>query len=326
MGGKITMLQLKESPCCVVHTAILALCLASAVQGAVVTAIETDKAPAGGAAGSPYTPVFPSGGPSSSDILNGGSPSASTGNFGLENSTGLSALTNGTVATFYGNQLAESNHTAYATAGNNAAAGKTVTYALGGIFNVSSIVIYGGWNDAGRDEQEYSLFTSNGGTTFTELASVADVNPGVQGTDLTPVSTRIAFTENALPDLVTEVTHLRVDFVGTVENGYTGYTEIDVFGTQQFLPGDADRDGDRDIFDFIVISDHFSQTPSAPGLDGDVFVDNFVDQRDFRLWKNVVEPAVAAQVGAFLVPEPSSFAALLTIGLAAIAGIRRRRS
>ena len=52
-----------------------------------------------------------------------------------------------------------------------------------------------------------------------------------------------------------------------------------------------------DINDFIVISNNFSKVPSAPGLDGDVFVDNIVDQRDFRLWKNAVSPAVAAQAG-----------------------------
>jgi hypothetical protein len=96
-----------------------------------------------------------------------------------------------------------------------------------------------------------------------------------------------------------------LEFLG-VENGYTGYTEIDVFGSQQFLPGDANRNGVVDINDFIVISNNFSKVPSAPGLDGDVFVDNIVNQRDFRLWKTAVGPAIAALVeGDFLIPEPS---------------------
>jgi hypothetical protein len=134
------------------------------------------------------------------------------------------------VATFYGNQMADSNHTAYATAGNGGGAGTHVVYALGGPYNLSSIVIYGGWNDAGRDAQHYDVLTSTNGTTFTPLTSI-DINPGVQGTDTTPVSNRVAFSENALPNLTTGVTHLRVNFLA-VENGYTGYSEIDVIGTR----------------------------------------------------------------------------------------------
>jgi hypothetical protein len=89
-------------------------------------------------------------------------------------------------------------------------------------------VVYGGWNDAGRDAQHYDLLTSTNGTSFNLLSSI-DINPGVQGTDITPVSNRVAFSENALPNLATGVTHIRLNFL-TVENGYTGHSEIDVFG------------------------------------------------------------------------------------------------
>ena len=138
-------------------------------------------------------------------------------------------MTNGTVATFYGTQAADSNHSAYATAGNGGGSGQYVVYALGGPHNLSSIVVYGGWNDAGRDAQHYDLLTSTDGAFFNPLSSI-DINPGIQGTDTTPVSNRVAFTENALPNLATGVTHIRLNFLA-VENGYTGYTEIDVFGT-----------------------------------------------------------------------------------------------
>ena len=81
-----------------------------------------------------------------------------------------------------------------------------------------------------------------------------------------------------------------------------------------------------DINDFILISNNFSKVPSAPGLDGDVFVDNIVNQLDFRLWKNAVSPAVAAEAeGYFGVPEPS-VVALWGLGFAAIACYRRGRS
>ena len=48
---------------------------------------------------------------------------------------------------------------------------------------LSSIVIFGGWNDAGRDEQNYDLQTSTDGVNFVTLASTGSVNPGVQGTE-----------------------------------------------------------------------------------------------------------------------------------------------
>jgi hypothetical protein len=210
--------------------AVCALSLACTSYAAVVSSVETDKAPAGAAPGDPYNPTFPSGGPSSTDILQGALPIDSAGNFQLETSAGLAALTNGSVATFYGNQMADSNHSAYATAGNGGGAGQYVVYALGAPYNLSSIVIYGGWNDAGRDAQHYDILTSTNGSTFTPLSTI-DVNPGVQGTDTTPVSNRVAFSENALPNLATGVTHLRVNFLA-VENGYTGYSEIDVIGTR----------------------------------------------------------------------------------------------
>jgi hypothetical protein len=212
-----------------VLVAICVLGVPLTAHAAVVSGVETDKAPAGNAPGDPYNPTFPSGGPSSVDILQGALPSESLGNFQLETSAGLAALTNGSVATFYGNQMADSDHSAYATAGNGGGAGQYVVYPLGGVYNLSSIVIYGGWNDAGRDAQHYDVLTSTNGVAFTPLTSI-DVNPGVQGTDITPVSNRVAFTENALPNLATGVTHIRLNFLA-VENGYTGYSEIDVFGT-----------------------------------------------------------------------------------------------
>jgi hypothetical protein len=220
-----------------VLVAICMLCLSRTAHAAVTSSVETDKAPAGAGPGDPYTPAFPSGGPSSSDILQGRLPSESAGDFQLETSAGVAALTNGTVATFYGNQMASSDHTAYATAGNGGGSGQFVVYALGGQYNLSSIVVYGGWNDGGRDAQHYDLLTSTNGTLFNPLTSI-DVNPGIQGTDTTPISNRVAFSENALPNLAAGVTHIRLNFLG-VENGYTGYTEIDVFGVRVPEPASA---------------------------------------------------------------------------------------
>jgi PEP-CTERM motif len=220
-----------------VLVAACVVCLSGTTRAAVIRSVETDKAPPGAVPGDPYNPTFPAGGPSSTDVLQGKLPSDSAGNFQIEDSAGLAALTNGSVATFYGTQAADSNHSAYATAGNGGGSGQHVVYALGGPHNVSSIVVYGGWNDAGRDAQHYDLLTSTDGVVFNPLDSV-DINPGIQGTDTTPVSNRVAFTEDALPNLATGVTHVRLNFLA-VENGYTGYTEIDVFGTLVPEPASA---------------------------------------------------------------------------------------
>ncbi|HJQ80406.1 MAG TPA: hypothetical protein VJ828_10650, partial [Lacipirellulaceae bacterium] len=143
-----------------VLVAACVVCLTGSARAAVVSSVETDKAPPGASPGDPYNPVFPAGGPSSTDILQGMLPIDSAGNFQVEDSAGLVALTNGSVATFYGTQAADSNHSAYATAGDGGGSGQFVVYALGGPYDLSSIVVYGGWNDAGRDAQHYDLLTS----------------------------------------------------------------------------------------------------------------------------------------------------------------------
>src|SRR5688572_20377674 len=102
----------------------VAACLSIAMNcahGAVVATAEFELAPTGGSG--TYTPTFVAGGPSSSDILEGKLPSASLGNFTLEDSTGVAALTNGSVTTAYGTGAAESPHAAYATAGNGSGSG-----------------------------------------------------------------------------------------------------------------------------------------------------------------------------------------------------------
>ena len=206
----------------------------TAASAAVVSSVETDIAPSGANPGDPYTPTFSSGGPSSSDLLEGMTPSDQSGNFQEEASAGVAALTNGSVATFYGTQNSDSDHTAYATGHD----GDSVTYDLGGAYNLSSVVIYGGWNDGGRDAQHYDLQISvDNGANYSTIGSI-DINPGVQGTDTTPISNRVAFTEDALSYLATGATNLKVNFLG-VENGYTGYTEIDAFGVQVPEPSTA---------------------------------------------------------------------------------------
>ena len=295
---------LKRIFLCVVAFALAGMQSANA---ALQISSQSSIAPAGGAVHDPFQPTFAAGGPSSVDLLQGTLPSSSTGNFTQELSAGPVALTDGSDATVYpqgGSGGDAIDHAPYASGGPGA--GTSLTYALGGLYDLSSIVVYGGWNDGGRDAQRYNILTSsNGGASFTLLGAFDQDETGEAGT--TPIGWRVAFTESVLPSLVQDVTHLRFDFLA-VENGYTGYSEIDVFGVQQNVPGDADGNGLVNIYDFNVISNHFLRVPSAAGADGDLDASNFVDAADFRIWKNIASPAVLAQLNGLQIPEPTSLA------------------
>lgn len=82
--------------------------------------------------------------------------------------------------------------------------------------------------------------------------------------------------------------------------------------------GDADIDGDVDGDDFIVISNNLF-TNQTPGAGGDLDLSGLVDFTDFRIWKNAVNPAIAAQ---YAIPEPSC-AILVALGVLGFAYRRR---
>lgn len=307
--------------CCIA----LSLFTVRPAKSAVVVTAETSEAAEGGAAGDPFVPSYPSGGPSSSDLLQGALPSAAVGNFTLEESAGPVALTDGVDNTVFRTNVGATEHFAYATAGDGSGAGTSLTYALGGLFDISSLVIYGGWNDSGRDAQHYNVSTStDGGVTYDLLlapGTTETFNNGTGSDVAAPIGHRTAFTENSLPNLVEGITHLKLDFLA-VENGYSGYTEIDLFGTRQDTPGDADFDNDVDINDFNVIANNFLSVPSSVRADGDLDSSGFVDAADFRIWKDIAPAALVAQVYGTAVPEPA------TLSIAAVAlalGCRLRR-
>src|SRR5688500_12943102 len=174
---------------------------------------------------------------STTDLINGTMPAASAGNFALEAGGGLPVVTDGaygTITRVPTGGVAEP-HPAFATAGNANNSGSFATYnldlgasPLG--YNISRIDVYGGWNDAGRDQQRYNVLYSTvaNPTTFIPLTSVdyQPANPtNVQS------ATLVRITENALPNLATGVAAIQFDFTPPVENGHTGYAAIDIIGT-----------------------------------------------------------------------------------------------
>jgi len=175
----------------------------------------------------PFTPTYTV---STTDLINGASPSAQAGNFAEETSGGVGVLTNGTFGTISGGN--PGNNTLFATAGT----GEQVTYSLNLTasplgYNLSRIDVYGGWNDSGRDQQLYTVAYSTAAnpSTFVDLTSV-NFNPTAGGD---PSATRVSITETAPTFLASNVAAVRFTFdqPAAPENGYTGYTEIDVIGT-----------------------------------------------------------------------------------------------
>jgi len=113
-------------------------------------------------------------------------------------------------------------------------AGQSVIYTLSnsiGGYNISNLVVYGGWGDAGRDQQAYtvSYATMADPATFVTLASV-DFNPANPGAIQSATRSTLSAAIGGL--LASNVVALKFDFTTPApENGYCGYSEIAVYGT-----------------------------------------------------------------------------------------------
>jgi hypothetical protein len=150
-----------------------------------------------------------------------------TGDFtgGGDQAGGLPVLTDGD----YGYITNGGTHPAFAAGGTNA--GQFVTYTLGPNadgYNVTNIQIAGGWNDDGRNSQFYTVSYATVSTpeSFTPLTAVSN-SPSFS----TPSVIRTTVT-SATGVLASNVYAVMVDFTtpAGVPNGYSGYSEISVFG------------------------------------------------------------------------------------------------
>ncbi|MEX2213814.1 MAG: LamG-like jellyroll fold domain-containing protein [Phycisphaeraceae bacterium] len=125
----------------------------------------------------------------------------------------------------------------FGTADKNGAPGEIVTIETGTIltylltgsphgFTIDQINTYSGWNDGGRDEQDYvvQFAFADDPSTFVSVGDVS-FNPG--GTN--PSNLFVQLTNPLGGPLAQNVTGIRFIF-DTLENGYVGFREIDVFG------------------------------------------------------------------------------------------------
>ncbi|MGV3533452.1 MAG: PEP-CTERM sorting domain-containing protein [Chthoniobacteraceae bacterium] len=167
------------------------------------------------------------------DILNGLTPTGITGTFNQEGTGGVPVLTDGLNPAI----LSRSNSPApaptefqfasFATGGNTG--GTSLTYSLAQPTSIASIRMLGGWQDSGRDQQSYSIFYSTAAApgTFIQLTNPAvNFNPTPLFPGSHPIATQVTISDST-GVLAADVAALRFDF-GATENGYSGYSEIDV--------------------------------------------------------------------------------------------------
>jgi hypothetical protein len=195
--------------------------------------VSTNNEVGPGGAGSTFTPSYVV---SATDLINGLAPSAVGGDFAATEITGgTPVLTDGVYGTITEPGGApDRTHLIFGIAGGGSGTGTFATYTLDTSVNtrgydISSIAVFGGWNDNGRDQQLYTAaYSQVGSPLFIDLPLV-DFNPAiganVQSATLTTLS------ENTLPLLATAVDEIRFTFSPAPENGYTGYAELDVIGT-----------------------------------------------------------------------------------------------
>lgn len=210
--------------------------IALSASAAIVTSSDQDIAPSGASVHDPYSPPGPPFNPSGSDLLTGIAPTLvnpDTSLYFREESAGPAVLTDGSVSTVYaeggpgGDAI---DHAAYSTHGED----EILIWDLGGAYNLTEAVIYGGWNDGGRDQTFFGFDVStDGGATYTRLT---DANVNASGSE--PISHRVRIFDDAAVFIATGVTHIQLD-PGGVENGWAGYTEVDVFGVLVPEPSSA---------------------------------------------------------------------------------------
>ena len=174
-------------------------------------------------------------------LIAGKLPSSTSGSFTLEvPGRSLSFLTDGGdgALTKINGTVGTTTSANYLTCGNGGGAGASLIYTLTGFANgcsLTNITVYGGWADAGRDQQAYTVYYSKvtAPATFLLLGSV-NYNPA------NPAGAQSATRATLSPAngiLATNVAAVKFDFTTPAsENGYCGYAEITMLGMPTPVP------------------------------------------------------------------------------------------
>jgi hypothetical protein len=205
--------------------ALLAFTNAASAQLVVTTAAQSGSVP--------FTPSWT---PVTGGLLDNLVPTTATGNF-AEFGTGGSANNLTTV----GESVQVRSYSGAGNlemCGNDGTCGSLLVYTLtNGApafgYNITNITVYGGWQDNGRDAQNYTIYysTVDAPNTFLPLTEVQYVPPGTSGAN----ATRVIIDGGKLNGpIVVNVYALKFDFThpsSAQEAGAAGYTAITVQGT-----------------------------------------------------------------------------------------------
>ena len=117
--------------------------------------------------------------------------------------------------------------------------GVVITYTLAasaGGYDISRIDTYAGWFDTGRFQQDYTIAFAFAIAPSTFVNFFDIISPDLSAPDISPADSMFSVSDNGGAALGTGVVAVRFSFP-TVQNGYVGYRELDVFGTA--VPGAA---------------------------------------------------------------------------------------
>lgn len=205
-------------------SAMIALGAGLPAHGAVTTSVVKDVAPAGGTTHDPYSPVLFNA--SSSDLAEG-LIAGYDGDSTFESSAGVTAWTDGALATVYpqgGSGGDDIDHAAYGSVTNDT----TATFDLGGLHDLDQVDVYAGWNDSGRDLFSFDLLVSANGSDYSLLTSFLKGQDDT-GAITTPVTSQISITNDS-GALASAVRYVRLS-IYDADNNAAGLAEVDVFGS-----------------------------------------------------------------------------------------------
>ena len=187
-------------------------------------------------------PLTPSWTLDSASLIRGQSPAGTNGNYNLESQWGtrsVSSLTAGGSLTLASGGSSLTCSSNYVTCGNGSSAGSWVIYSLTNLsasgYSLTNVAVYGGWADAGRDQQAYvvSYSTISAPSNFIALATV-NYNPA-NASNTHSVTRAMLSPANGF--LAANVAALKFDFTSPAsENGYCGYAQLQLFGTPSISP------------------------------------------------------------------------------------------
>jgi hypothetical protein len=184
----------------------------------------------------PLTPAWTA---ASGSLIAGLTPTVANGNFGEYTGANANNLTKpGIPLTIYA--YSSPRATNLEVCGNDGTAGTLLVYTLPAStygYNITNITVYGGWQDGGRDAQDYTVYysTTDNPGTFILLTSVNYLpsNPSSTGS-----ANRVIINDLSGAAIAKNVAVLKFDFTSpSAENGAVGYTAITVRGVAATTSG-----------------------------------------------------------------------------------------